>query len=352
MMSGDNTSSTGVGCDDFVLPTSVNGSTSAKRSVESIRSEILCFICDKQRCVPFDNLVKICVDFYREDEIMVARNLLESASGARLPKRKGGDRLRSTVEDIVKVMLNPSYDLPEFYAIELARLPPVDMTHCDVSAILFELQGLRNEVRELKSLKEEVCSLTPRLKDLQKVCNEVDQLKQSVAELQSKLQCRQSADDSSEIKTSFPHIRHETDASVKLFSSIVGELRSTGISERLAKKPVAPVVGKAVNNHRIKTVLTKRSVDIFISRLSPSTTSEDLQACIADILPDTASEDVICTKLDSKYEQLYSSYYICVRVDAMMMKYAIDKLMDAESWPSGLLVKRYFKPKPKNDEQY
>jgi len=53
------------------------------------------------------------------------------------------------MEDIVKCVLDPSIQLPEFHAKNLARLPPVDFSHCDVSAILLELRALRAEVRSM-----------------------------------------------------------------------------------------------------------------------------------------------------------------------------------------------------------
>jgi len=89
--------------------------------------------------------VKICVDFYSESEIINAGSAVDSM-GVRLPKRnRSSDRLRLTMEDIVKCVLDPSVQLPEF----LARLPPVDVSHCDVSAILLELRALRAEVRSM-----------------------------------------------------------------------------------------------------------------------------------------------------------------------------------------------------------
>ena len=78
-----------------------------------------------------------------------------------MPKRKGADKLRHTVQDIAKILLNLEYEvnLPIFYAIELARLPAIDVSHCDISAILIELQALRAEVRDMKCLQVEVHQL-------------------------------------------------------------------------------------------------------------------------------------------------------------------------------------------------
>jgi len=100
-----------------------------------LRAELLCFVTDNCNVLPVDDLVKICVDFYSESEIQIinARSAVDS-TGVRLSKRnRSSDRLRLTMEDIVKCVLDPSVQLPEFHAKNLARLPvpTVDVSHCD-----------------------------------------------------------------------------------------------------------------------------------------------------------------------------------------------------------------------------
>jgi len=76
----------------------------------------------------FSRLMKICVDFYSESEIINARSAVDS-TGVRLPKRnRSSDRLRLTMEDIVKCVLDPSVQLPEFHAKNLAIL--LELAHC------------------------------------------------------------------------------------------------------------------------------------------------------------------------------------------------------------------------------
>ena len=53
--------------------------------------------------------------------------------------------------------------LPDFCAKDLGRLPPVDVTHCDVSAILREVQSLRGEVRQISELRDEVSALRQQI---------------------------------------------------------------------------------------------------------------------------------------------------------------------------------------------
>jgi len=72
-------------------------------------------------------------------EIVAARNLINSlfnkSDGPRLPKRTRqdkADKAHVTVDDIVKVVLNPNKQLPQIYAVNLTRLPLVAPTHCDI----------------------------------------------------------------------------------------------------------------------------------------------------------------------------------------------------------------------------
>ena len=57
--------------DTLDTPASVGVSDNA-----AAKSELLCFITDKSRLLPLDDLVKVCADFYREEEIIGARNIV------------------------------------------------------------------------------------------------------------------------------------------------------------------------------------------------------------------------------------------------------------------------------------
>jgi len=105
----------------IVIYQSVEAEHAVKADKCELHSELLCFITDKCKLLPADDLTKLCCDFYHEDEILEACAVL--ANIYKLPKRKGSDRLRSTMEDIVKTVLNPDLHLPLFYATDLSRLP-------------------------------------------------------------------------------------------------------------------------------------------------------------------------------------------------------------------------------------
>ena len=136
-----------------------------------------------------------------------------------------------------------------------------------------------------------------------------------------------------------------TTANSSTFATVATKLQQSGVKELLKVRKLRPVVVGRASNSKLKTVITKREVDMFVSRLHPSTTADDLRVNVADIFDSISVDKIDCVKLHSKYEELYSSFHVCVRVNVADFKCAIDLLNNSESWPDGTLVRRYFRPK-------
>jgi len=104
-------------CYEFRFPK--NGSDRSS-NVPDAESELLCFLQDKSGVMADDHLVQLCSDFYRKEEVDAARSLVEQYIGQpsgkphRMPHRKGSDAMRATIDDLLKVMLNPNLKLPVF----------------------------------------------------------------------------------------------------------------------------------------------------------------------------------------------------------------------------------------------
>ena len=312
--------------------------------IQPRRCELLCFVVEKSKLMPFDQLVKVCADFYQESEIMSARSELDPLLPNRLPRRSGAHKSRATVEDIVKTCLNPSVQLPQFYAVELTRLPPVSINHCDVSAILAELQSLRAEVREVASLREEVAELRAQLRSLPPTsCVQKDQY-------------------------DFPPLTADggrsTNQAGPSFSSLVHEIPADhpglklAVKTRRPQKPVqsspkiSHVVGKATDE-KLKSVATTRTVDLFVSRLHPLTTRSEVKEC-AEAIANAGSVTAVETnrvQLKSRVEGLYASFHVSLRVDATQLSRAVAVMMNEEAWPCGIFIKRYFAPKNGDQKQ-
>ena len=258
----------------------------------------------------------------------------------------------------------------------MTRVPPVGIEHVDVSSLLQEVSALRAEVRSLTAVRAEVADIANSLKAMQTVVLRPvvtagrqydDDHPRKVASL---LVDASTAD--TELK--IPKDKHDVETNMQpdgilmysemsattvvqqtavspaaagnSYATFARNLQGTGmIEKRQSRKSPSPVVGQSSSNLRLKSVLTKRSIDIFISRLLPETDVDEVISCARDVLGNDDLIDITCVKLKSKHIDLYSSFHVSIKVDAAIMKRHINLLMAADSWPSGTLVRRYFKPK-------
>ena len=271
-------------------------SSGAGANLTAAQCELLCFMSKKRNVMAVDDLVKICGDFYTEDEIMNARVLLEQSLPERLPRRQGQNKCRMTLVDLLKILNDPNLALPMYFASDISRLPPVSASHCDVSAILAELQQLRAEVRsfclqsdEVTALRQEVSALRQEIVQLRQLKAEVDEVRKDVSAL--------SADVDNFPPLPVPAVTTEAvtaggnSTQRKLFADHALLLRNSGMSQQTSKRNRSPVVGSSSSNDRVSAVSTVRTVDIFISRLHPQTTMAEVKECVNVIKGDELSVD-------------------------------------------------------------
>jgi len=88
--------------------------------------------------------VKVCADFYTSDEVEKVRcQLLPYLNNnKRLPKLRGSedDVCIRNVRNMVKIVLDSSTAIPTLCVGDLNCVPPIDIRHVDVDAILAELR--------------------------------------------------------------------------------------------------------------------------------------------------------------------------------------------------------------------
>ena len=308
--------------------------------MQAVHCELLCFAVDKCRSLTADDLANIITDFYKDDEITSAKNILDGYcdSSTRLPKRRGPDKDRMTVEDIVKTVTNPTIEMPVFYTVDLTRLPPVDVTHCDVAAILKELQSLRFEVRAIRQLEKEVVELREQLS---MVVHGDTLMTASTSEFPPLTDPQPRGDSTSVTARS---VNYGTK-----YAQRAKELSSSGMA---APKPKKHVVGSSTTNKHVSSVTTMRVIDVFVSRLHALTAMADVEECVKTIGQDNniTISRIQCNKLKVRYEHLYNSVHLEIQVNAADMSRALETFMKTDSWPVGVFVRRYFKRKPVNGE--
>ena len=263
------------------------------------------------------DIIHICCDFYTYEEVIAARSTLERIiEDHRLPHHKGQvkEKSRKTLIDILKVVLDPKIQLPIFCTIDLSRVPPVGTDNIDVVALLQEIVKLRNEVRNMASLHADIEEVKLSLKGS---CMHADsgnnvilhptKVTKVISDVQSIDQQIQHNDNTT---------LHSTD--VKLFADFARELPgSSGLNvKRAPKQHIKPVVGASATNKHVKSVTTVRTVDVFVSRLHPQTAKEELVDCVRSVDCPVKVIDVKCEKLKSKFEELYSSFHVSIKVDS------------------------------------
>ncbi|KAJ2938078.1 hypothetical protein O0L34_g19404 [Tuta absoluta] len=135
------------------------------------------------------SVVQICATNFTDAEIEAGKSTLFDAlsnEGVKLIQRKGEDKRKKNIKDVLKVFKETDPKLqPTFVAKDLNRLPPVTFDHVDVTRLLkdlvilkTELQLLRTEsvsktqIEELKtSIFSEVCARVTSTNDNRKSNN-------------------------------------------------------------------------------------------------------------------------------------------------------------------------------------
>lgn len=337
-----------------IMADSSGESSGEERSYKSdklLHSELLCFIVDKSQFMTPKDMTKLCADFYKEEEVVAARVLINDHCGLdaknRLRKRKGPDRMRATLEDIIKAVVHPTVELPHFYALNLSRLPPVDAAHCDMAAVLKELSFLRQEVRAVNELREEI-------RGVQELRKEVDYVRKMVDE--GLYIATKQAKPVDQMIYHSDQVANLQPVSTFMTAPTYAMKAKEGIeSGSLKPRPILKhTVGSSTINNKIKAVPTIRKIDLFVTRLHPDTTRSEIEESITssnDVENPVHIADIVCNKLNSRFESLYCSYHVQIGVDSVDMKRAIDLFMCANTWPAGILVRRYFKPKTLKHQQ-
>jgi hypothetical protein len=308
-------------------------------------SELLCFMVDKAKTMPKDHIVKICLDFFKEDEILEARAVLVSCCPElRITKRQGPDKLKNTLSDIHRTLTEPDKILPVFYAVDISRLPAVDAQHCDIAALLQEISALRQEVRAAMQLREEVNHLRNLL---QHGCS-MGPTAKAVPDTDSIAVSGTIASTTESIITTGPSY-----AAIAAVNS-VPVIEMNNVASKKATKTFKPTVGNSTKSSKLKGVQTSRVVDLFVTRLHPLTTEGEIVESVNEVGSAESPINIMqveCTKLESRFPDMYCSYHVAVRVDSTDLSRAIDLLMSPSIWPYGILVRRYFKPKSKTKNE-
>ena len=316
----------------------VSSDVNSTNSTKEVRNEVLYFIQNKCHALTVDNIASICADFFTCAELESARALMTKCSAKRLTKHKGGtdrEKRERTAVDLVKFCLDPVIQLPIFYSTNMARIPSVGVEHIDISALVQEVASLRAEVRSFAAARAEISDIRAAISAIQTPSQSMGVPITDVINNPPAAQ-------------SFAVSQKVGNSAIKTYASVANTVITSGVAaKKQAEKKTPsrpPIVGRSTNSSSLKSVKNKRSIDIFVSRLSPDTVVDDVTSCVADVLDGKFNEHITCVQLQAKSET-YRSFHVSVLVDVQHTKTLIELLNSADSWPEGVLVRRFFKLK-------
>ena len=268
--------------------------------------ELLYFVQNKCDVLHVNAMVNIYVDFYTDAEIEAARLLVMKVClmkdlKKRLIKHKctDGEKRKRTMQDIVQLCLDPHVPLPVFYSVNMGRVPPVGIEHIDVSSLLLEVSALRAEVRSLTTVRSEVAAISESVKAMQanaamkplsafaaqeavivvnaqsNITGGISQSPAVLSDTTSKLLLQ---DDQPAVHN-LPSVGQG--AAAATYASLAGQIKNGEMKNNVSRKTSStrPVVGRSTNNNRLKSISTRKTVDIFVTRLLPNTDISGVTSC-------------------------------------------------------------------------
>ena len=100
-----------------------------------------------------------------------------------------------------------------------------------------------------------------------------------------------------------------------------------------------PTSPDPLNSHfsddKIITATVTRPLGIFVTRLSPTTTEDDLEK----LMNEKNFKVINVEKLPTKFD--YTSFYVKLNIG----NHAISEVLNLNVWPSGILVRKYYETK-------
>ena len=120
---------------------------------------LLCYVSTARHSLKYDEIIRICVAFYKETDIIKSKDLLCDLIGQKGKRRRNENRLMNEMKDIVDMLTysdDNNISLPKFVVDSYNGLPPTSGFEVVANYILQlneELINLRKEVTELKEFR-------------------------------------------------------------------------------------------------------------------------------------------------------------------------------------------------------
>ena len=357
-------------------------------SIENaVMNNVLCYIGTARHVLSDQNIVSACIMFYNETLIKEAKEILFNCAVENMTKRRGQNKAKSDVEDILelfKKLDDDSQPIPQFLCNGYAKMPPSS----GFEVITEHLVGLVTEVNNLKedlkntenARKKEFSNMKSELKGMFKQGSSVSVNSQtsttnnkstepmsnrnnslsnssgrksfSATTIDRTQATNKKVNNGASGSNSGPHSSssHNLHTSSNLNPRAPGFVSAIAPEATANKTPSEEVVdageytvamnkskrrklirGEKMPNGAFKGVSDTR--DLYIGRCDPNVQEKDL----VEYVKNNIEIDIINSEVISKTDSNVKSFRISVLPDDA------EKLLNAAIWPENVRVRRYFR---------
>ena len=133
--------------------------------------ELLCYIRNRIDVLPTEHVIRHCLAFYNDEEIVLAQQKIFTDTKQHLPrsiryiKHKGEKKSYNNVNDIIKLFHSMELcDIPMYVASDLTRLPPLTALDTDIIALHRKVEKLVDDMSMIKECSKGIEEVTMLLK--------------------------------------------------------------------------------------------------------------------------------------------------------------------------------------------
>jgi len=369
-------------------------------------NELLCFYINRMDILPRSILLRIVLDNFTDTDINQAKDVLHSHISITLKnrriKRQGSERAKNNIDDISKVLdeIDPNH-IPIFVARDLGKLPNIDFNHVDVSSLSREITMCKKKQNDtddaFQLLTNSVSALSTQISTLVSsftsgVPNLVNATAKSPLPLQQIITATTAAkfmptrlaiSSERQSSTSPPITPLQSAASISAESAITSLMGSPPAPQQSVETTTQPststtptaktssplwtdVVSKkslksstkmyvpytSVKQHKTHQMTTGKasvkcglkcaparlvSAEYFLTGFHTDTSCVDISTYVSSNLKMKCT----CERIPSTHKY-YASFKLCVDIGRP------NTLYDANLWPVGTKIGRYFPPRKHN----
>lgn len=354
----------------------------AESEKQFLINDILSFIFHKMDLLDRNQLLSICANFYKETEIIEAKETIFSScqddllkANVRTKSYRGENKINDHLKDMVKAFdVLPNEVIPRILCENINNLPPITSEHTDITVLQTKINCLRETYvskekheAELSSIKETMATMKNEQQRLESIVDDVlkkmtnhDYTKRKDPVPNDAVNPIAKTNKIVEVQTSQENPAHDQDEAAGLsfisedtlgqsqvptdgnteWIQIARRLRGSTIrSQKDQREPAAsrqrpssnrpkPIMGTKKDS--VLTAKKGRITKVYVSRLNEET-SEDI---MVQYVKDETGIDIKCEQLAHRHG--FKSF----KIEGFCQSH--DQLLNPDLWPEHTVIRRYF----------